>query len=141
VRKVFEFLTLFDWITPAIGVFESLANDPLQMNTWTFFIPYDEALDAGWNANGIRRLMGKHGISYWGEQFAYPNGVFFFKVRLEQAQWAEYLLLRYGVPLHKRFKGAPRVKGRRHFAKSSSPLPETRDTFLFPNDFIDTFLG
>ncbi len=112
MRRIFEFLTIFDWITPSIGFIEDIIHDPtlLQSNSWTFFVPYDQSLNAGWNARDIERLLEKHGIRHWGGQYTFPNGEYFFSVKLEQAQWAEYLLLRHGIPLGEKFLGAPRPK-------------------------------
>lgn len=55
----------------------------------------------------IEDLLAKHGIKTWGSQIT--GGEFFFSVKLEQAGWAEYVLLRYGVPLWQ--TGAPPGKG------------------------------
>ena len=120
--KFFEILSIFDWITPLVGLCEDFVNDPtpLQSNSWTFFIPYRESVSNGWNAFDIEDLMRRHGIKAWGGQIT--NGEFFFSVKLDQAQWAEYLLIRHGVPINERYLGAPRPKeksGMVHRSKKS----------------------
>ncbi len=109
MRRIFEFLTIFDWITPTIGFAEDIINDQtlLQSNSWTFFVPYDQSLNAGWNAVGIHKMLHHNGIQWWGAQYDFPTGKYFFSVRVEQAQWAEYLLLCHGIPLEEKFIGAP----------------------------------
>jgi hypothetical protein len=100
VRKIFEALSIFDWITPLVGIAETVYHDPtpLQSNSWTFFIPYDNALRAGWNERDIRGMLGQHGISSWGSQIT--NGELFFTVSREQAQNAEHYLRRNGIPIN-----------------------------------------
>lgn len=117
MRQFFELLSIFDWLTPAIGFLEDIVNDPtlFQSNSWTFFIPYDQSLESGWNALGVENLMKQHGVKTWGSQIT--GGEFFFSVKLEQAQWAEYLLNQYSVPLSPLSQGAPPLK---HKAARSS---------------------
>lgn len=115
MRQFFELLSIFDWLTPTIGFFEDIINDPtpLQSNSWTFFIPYDQSLESGWNAFGVQNLLKQHGVKTWGSQIT--GGEFFLSVKLEQAQWAEYLLQQHNVPLSPLSQGAPppRHKGAR----------------------------
>ena len=109
MKEFFELLSIMDWITPAKGFVEDIINDPtlLQSNSWTFFIPYDQSLESGWNARGVQKLMKQHGIKTWGSQIT--GGEFFFSVKQEQAQWAEYLLNQNSIPLSPLSQGAPRV--------------------------------
>jgi hypothetical protein len=57
--KLLDFFALFDWVTPAANIVETVINDPtpLQTRSWTFFIPYREALAAGWNERDIRKEL------------------------------------------------------------------------------------
>ncbi len=107
MKALFDFLSIFDWITPTLGFVEDFINDPtpLQTRSWTFFIPYDDALNAGWNGRDIEWLMKQYGIKTWGSQIT--NGDFFFCVSRNQAHWAEYLLLRNGIPVQEISLGAP----------------------------------
>lgn len=108
--KLFELLSVFDWITPAKGFVEDICNDPtlLQTNSWTFFIPYDESLASGYNARQIEKMMDENGIHHWGSQIT--GGEYFFSVKIEQAFAAEYLLANAGVPIAPESCGAPRPK-------------------------------
>lgn len=99
MKELLGIFSIFDWITPLKGFVEDAINDPtpLQSNSWTFFISFDQAVSAGWNPAGIESLLKKHGVKTWGGQTT--NGEYFFSVKLDQAHWAEYILLRYGIPL------------------------------------------
>lgn len=131
--KLFEFISIFDWITPTWGFIETFWNDPtpLQTNSWTFFVPYDAALNSGWNAVDIEKLLHQHGIKTWGGQIT--NGEFFVSVKLEQAQWAEYLILRHRIPLNEKFIGAPAPKRK----KAEKQAGDAWDIF---NSFLDKWL-
>lgn len=124
MRQIFEFLSIFDWITPTIGFVETFVNDPtlLQSNSWTFFVPYDQSLKSGWNAVDIEHLLQQNGIKTWGGQIT--NGEFFLSVKSEQAQWAEYLLLRHGIPLNERFLGAPPPKRKKQASQKKGKKSE-----------------
>lgn len=136
MREVFEFLSIFDWITPTIGFVQDIVNDPtpLQSNSWTFFVPYNQALGNGWNPANIERMLKQHGIKTWGGQLT--NGEYFFSVKLNQAQWAEYLLQRNGIPLTELSMGAPRLK-----KKKRPPRKQRRQPNDDPLSFLDDFLN
>ena len=108
MRKLLEILSTFDWLTPTKGFIEDAINDPtpFQSNSWTFFIPYGDALGTGWSARGIEDLLAKHGIHTWGSQIT--GGEFFFSVRLDKAGWAEYVLMQYQVPIAEHSMDPPR---------------------------------
>jgi hypothetical protein len=135
--KIFEALTMFDWITPLWGMFQDIRHDPtlLQTNSWTFFIPYEKSAQGGWNGFAITGLLNRYGIKTWGSQIT--NGQFFFSVKLDQAQWAEYLLLRKGVPINEKYLGAPRPKGRANKPPGGSG-ESSGDSFF--DDLIGDFL-
>ena len=50
------------------------------------------------NGRGIEQLLGEHGIRVF-ERTKLGGGELGFSVRRDQAEWAEYLLCRAGVPL------------------------------------------
>ncbi len=132
MRWLFEFFAVFDWITPSVNIFEHIVNDPtpLQSNSWTFFIPYNRSIGNGWNAFDIEKLMRENGVKMWGTQIT--NGDLFFTVKLEQAQWAEYLLVRHGIPINEKFLGAPRPKKRQQKKKNEK---------FFLDEFFDDWFG
>lgn len=63
------------------------------LNAWPFFIP----ANSGWTPEAITSILQEYGIPYWG--IGKHNGEFFFQVRLQQASWAQYLLMQNGVPI------------------------------------------
>jgi hypothetical protein len=140
MRQFFEFLSIFDWITPTIGFVETFINDPtpLQTNSWTFFVPYDQSLQSGWNAMDIEQLLGQHGIKTWGGQIT--DGEFFLNVKREQAQWAEYLLLKNGVPLNERFLGAPPPKRKKQQTSPKKQQKSDGNLFSKLDQFLDEWL-
>ncbi len=125
MRKIIEALTVFDWITPVVGFIEDAINDPhpLQLHSWTFFVPYDQALGNGWNAAMVEKLLDQYGIHHWGSQIT--SGKFFFKVPLEYARVVEYLLADSGVPVDSRSLGTPEAGTE----KMPGPIEVIRDIF------------
>ena len=71
MKDLVKLLTVFDWITPAVGLVEDIANDPTLMreNSWTFFIPFDQSIDSGFNPNDVKRLLKQNNIKTWGWQY------------------------------------------------------------------------
>lgn len=109
IRKLFEALSLFDWITPTIAMIEDIAEGgPLNLDAWCFFIPNDEAIRKGWSGAHIEELMKHRGIRTWSRLVNF--GEYSFIVSLEQAAYAEYVLTMYGIPIKPRSQGAPRPK-------------------------------
>ena len=62
-------------------------------NTEPFFIP----CDSEWRIDDVQALLRQHGIKLWG--VGYFNNELFFRGKKRQAHWAQYGLLRAGVPL------------------------------------------
>ena len=95
--NLLEFLGCFDWISPCIAILEGIANgDPLGAKSWTFYVP----LDSSWSGAQIEKLLKQNGVKIWARMI--HRGDLFFRVHKKQAEWAEYLLLRAGVPLNYR---------------------------------------
>ena len=65
----------------------------LGINCAYFFIP----MDSSWSGHNVKRLLARNGVKMWG--WSYANGEFFFRVRLQEAVWAEMIMLNAGVPL------------------------------------------
>ena len=134
MRKLFEILSLLDWITPTVAFFEDVAHGgPVNLNAWTFFIPYDKAIRKGWSQAHIEALLSHYGVKTWGGLVNF--GQFSFSVTLEQAAWAEYILTRNQIPIHKRSVGAPRGTG-----KGQASEQKDRDALSFIDDFYAKFL-
>jgi len=89
-----EFLGCFDWISPCIAILEGIAKgDPFGIRSWTFYVP----LDSSWSGAQIEKMLKRHGVKIWARMI--HGGDLFFRVHKKQAEWAEYVLLRAGVPL------------------------------------------
>ena len=84
-----EFLANFDWISPLIALVETA----IYGHGWTFYLD----LDSGWTGAQCEELLKSKGVKVYGRCIA--NGDAFFQVPKKQAEWAEYLLLKAGVPL------------------------------------------
>jgi hypothetical protein len=140
MRSLFDFLSIFDWVTPSVGIVENIINDPtfFGTNSWTFFVPYDASLKNGWNAAHIKKLLEENGIKTWGKQIS--GGEFFFSVSREQAQWAEYLLLRNNIPLHERSLGAPQPNQKRSSNSRKKRPKQTASVMEAIDDFLDGLL-
>jgi len=63
------------------------------LSAWPFFVP----AETGWRSNTIRPILELHGIVSWG--WGRQGDEILFQVKLSQANWAQYLLQRNGVPL------------------------------------------
>jgi len=86
---ILEFLVNFDWISPLIA----LAETAIYGHGWTFYLD----LDSGWTGARCEKLLKSKGVKVYGRCIA--KGDAFFQVPEKQAEWAEYLLLKAGVPL------------------------------------------
>jgi hypothetical protein len=62
-------------------------------NRWKFWVPRD----AGWSGIEIERYLRRYGIVVWDRGFV--GNDYYFSVKQRQANWAEYLLLRRGIPI------------------------------------------
>ena len=112
--SVIEFLCSFNWLYLPHLIAESLwhadwkgayqrsgfaglcvetLRSAIGINSYPFFVP----MKSTWSGKGIQQLLAKHGIRMWGSAFA--NGTLFFHVKRRQAAWAQYVMLRAGVPL------------------------------------------
>ena len=82
------FGSIFDWITPVVGLFQDWRNRPS--------VGYNIAVASGWSAVLIRRLMTGSGVKVWG--LAIIGDSITFRVRKAQARYAQYLLELEGIP-------------------------------------------
>jgi hypothetical protein len=135
MKSFFDFLSYFDWISPTATLLEDIFEGGFfSMDIWTFFIPFNEAKNLGWYPFQIRELLAGYGIKSWGDLI--DGDELSFNVKLEQAQWAEYVLLRYGVPVNQKSLGAPRSS-----KKSNHSSNQKKKSSKHPLDFLDKFLG
>lgn len=87
--KFLAFGSSFNWVTPLVDLYKDLNYGPHN----DFYIDRY----AGWSAGKIRRLLKNHGVRLWG--LSYTDDLIIFRVRAPQAQQAQYLLLREGIPI------------------------------------------
>ena len=76
-----------------LGVIGELAQSAVGTNTMPFFIP----VNSEWPIQDVQALLLRYGIELWG--VGYWNGEMYFRVKKRQAHWAQYVMLREGVPL------------------------------------------
>ncbi len=62
-------------------------------NCWTIFVHRR----AGWSGVELEQFLRRYGVRIWGRGFSGDH--FCFRVKQRQARWAEYLLLRRGIPV------------------------------------------
>ena len=63
------------------------------VNAWTFRVPRD----SDWTGAQIEALLRKYGVVVWGRRITGEHVI--FSVKRRQANWAEYLLMRRGIPV------------------------------------------
>lgn len=85
-RRAWERDGLWGWMRELVAALVGL-------NAWPFFVD----ARGGWQADRVAALLHQYGIATWG--WGYADGELFFRVKLRQAHWAQYLLLSHGVPL------------------------------------------
>ena len=105
-RIGFEFLSLFDWITPLLSIVDVFKQPHAGLHSWTFFIPNTRAIHAGWSERHIRQLLKENGYRAYGHLVNF--GQYQFCVPIEDAADIELLLKTHGIPIAPRSQGAPR---------------------------------
>jgi hypothetical protein len=151
MRSFFQFLTYFDWLAlprtiaqtfahadwraardshGVSGVLMEAGASLIGSNTFPFFVP----LGTPWGGREIQALLGSKGIKLWG--LGYANGEAFFRVSRNQAVWAQYLMLRAGVPLLHRLL-AEEPPGNRIQSRSVDEQPTEQSSR--PRKAIDHF--
>ena len=86
-----------------LGVLGEAGSTVLGSNTWTFRV----SRDSSWSGNNIEQFLRRYGVIVWGRRVT--SDQYIFTVKGRQANWAEYLLQRRGIP----------VEGRSHTAKNA----------------------
>jgi hypothetical protein len=75
------------------GLIQEFAATLTGRNAWRFYVPRD----CGWSGIEMERLLGRHGVKIWDRDFI--RDCLTFRVKRRQANWAEYLLRRRGIPV------------------------------------------
>jgi hypothetical protein len=74
-----------------------------------------------WTGGDIRCLLERHGVRVWGR--AITGSRLYFSVKKSQANWAEYLMLRHGIPVISAPVNAKNGIYARKYAPGSEPPP------------------
>lgn len=124
--KVLEIGSAPDWVSPLIAMVQDRVNGPSHM----FLIPDD----CGWSGMEIKRMLEGHGVQTWGLMIV--DHLITISVRLEQATYAQHLLLReriaieYGILDERSEPAAARAPRNRHRTRAGKQI--ARDTRARP---------
>ncbi len=77
-----------------------------------------------WRGIDIERLLRRHGVRVWDRGIAGED--LYFCVKRRQVRWAEYLLLRAGVPVTSALNEARNRQYAQHYPPSSEPPRRAR---------------
>jgi len=118
----------------AAGLAMEAMQTAVGANTEPFFIP----CDSEWRIDDVQALLRQHGIKLWG--VGYFNNELYFRVKKRQAHWAQYVLLRAGVPLlHGMLDGSRAIPGYNQQTQPDSPgRPDVVGGLL---DWVGRLLG
>ncbi|CAG0935556.1 hypothetical protein TFLX_04398 [Thermoflexales bacterium] len=72
-----------------------------------------------WRGIDVERLLQRHGVKVWDRGIAGDD--FYFCVKRRQVKWAEYLLLRAGVPVTSALVDSRNFKYSQQYAPGSEP--------------------
>ncbi len=78
---------------PVVGLASELVQGVTGVTSWTFHIPRD----SGWTGGDVESLLRHYAIIIWGRRMTGKH--YILSVKTRQANWAEYLILRRGIPL------------------------------------------
>ena len=87
--EIVEALARLDWFERV----DELAREIGGQRSWRFAV----SRHCGWSGHQMEKMLKRYGVEIWGRNF--DRSQLFFRVRLEQANWAEYLLWRHGIPV------------------------------------------
>jgi hypothetical protein len=117
LRRVLEFGSYLDWLTPLVAFVKDWINRP----SHTFLIPEN----CGWSALDVQRVLRRHGIRTWGLMIVKSS--ILISMRLAQAHWAQYLLEREGIPIeYGRLSGRPEPAAGGYRPRSRADAARTR---------------
>ena len=99
--KLLEVGSAFDWISPAAAFVQGAVNGP----SHTFLIDHASCPLSG---HEVEHLLRQRGVKTWGLMVV--DGTLMITVKRNQAQWAQALLQKAGVPIT---NGLPAQKSRK----------------------------
>jgi hypothetical protein len=97
------------------GPLSGMIGSLLGLDSWTFYVPFG----GSWTGAEVEALLGEHGVRIRRKNVV--NDDIFFNVKLSQAEWAEYVMLRAGVPLK---YGLYSERNKQRFAERSDGPPD-----------------
>lgn len=112
--KLFSIGASLDWTTPVATFIQDYQNRPS--------VGYNISVNAGWSAFAVRDLLKTNGVKLWG--LTIFGGAITFRTREAQAEFAQYLMDREGIPyqggicVDRRFSDAANTNTRRMRASS-----------------------
>jgi hypothetical protein len=118
------------------GILDELARTLTASNRWRIVVP--RACE--WSGAEIERYLAHYGIAIWGRGFAGDD--IYFSVKERQANWAEYLLLRRGIPISgPLFNPQNAVYGQQHAPGDAPPAwaDHKRQQRNWADRFLDFF--
>jgi len=89
MNEIVELLARLDWFERLDAFLRQLSGQ----DSWQFYVPRD----CGWSGIEMERLLKRHGVKIWDRDFT--RDCLTFRVKRRQANWAEYLLRRRGIPV------------------------------------------
>jgi len=117
MNELVEFVAHLDWFEQMDTLLRHLCGE----HTWRFYVPRN----CGWSGIEMERLLERHGVKVWDRGFT--RDCLTFRVRRRQANWAEYLLRRRGIPvLSQPFNPLNDEYARRHAPGSEPPTGRRR---------------
>lgn len=87
--EVVTFLARLDWFERV----DALIRRMWGVRSWRLRVPRD----CGWSGYQIEQLLRRYGVKVWDRNLSSHH--LSFRVRLQQANWAEYVLCRRGIPV------------------------------------------
>ncbi len=104
------------------------------LNCWKIWV----SRDSDWSGVTIEKFLTRYGVRIWGRGFL--GDQIFFRVKKRQARWAEYLLLRRGIPVTSSSFDARNIEyARRHAPDSEPPNRKTRSIHDWVEQLLDLF--
>lgn len=128
--RLVEFVAHWDWFV-YVG---ELGRWLMGVRSWRFAV----SRDCETSGKDIEALLRRHGVQLWGRNFDRRH--LFFRVKLQQANWAEYLLWRNGIAV----SSPPFNKRNRLATAPSQNAPAKRAAASGSQDWWDSiarFLG
>ncbi len=116
-----------------VGIVGEFIASLTAINCWTVWVQRH----AGWSGVEVEELLGRHGVRIWGRGFVGER--IFFRVKKRQARWAEYLLLRRGVPVTNKPFDSRNLDYADRYAPGSEP--PTRKRSNSTDDWIERVLS